>query len=270
MSAGDIAWGGVRPRPEQTLVALSVSGATGATVKAAKLAKSAGAKVVAVTAGATSPLARTADHLITIPSPPACDSVPAGGFLSMGLAIAGLLGAATADTPATLSGQLDELVAELAEDRITPPAMLPAAISVLSLPELAAARRFWTLKVIEAVGIAARSVPLEEWGHVDYFLGPQPHLDIVLLGAHGRERAAELGATMLRVGHDQRVFDVASLGTDLPESNTIREILVNLVVGAKGAIFADECARVWGRTPFRGGAIDMSASHIQSPNVAAS
>ncbi|MFF5290902.1 hypothetical protein [Paractinoplanes globisporus] len=45
---------------------------------------------------------------------------------------------------------------------------------MLTLPDLRAAGDIWSLKLIEATGLAARSVPLEESGHVDYFVGPQP------------------------------------------------------------------------------------------------
>lgn len=269
-SAGDIAWGGALPRSGQAVVALSVSGTTDATVTAAQLAKEACAPVIAVTAGATSPLASTADYLITIPQPPACDSVPAGGFLTMGLAIAGLLGRASESTATALVERLETLVEGRAGKLLAPTATLPAAISVCSLPELQAARRFWTLKFIEAAGLAARSVPLEEWGHVDYFIGAQPHLDLVLLGGHGRNRAAALRETMARVGHDHFILDAVSDFGPVPGSDEASAVLTNLVVGAAGALFADACARAWDRVPFRGGAVDMSAAHIQSPSMATS
>ena len=102
------------------------------------------------------------------------------------------------------------------------PLQPPSGISVLTLPDMRSAGEFWSLKLIEATGLPVRSVPLEESGHVDYFIGPQPHVTVQLVGSEGRERHAQLSEALRRNGHDLVRLDVGSMiEAGIPGATTI-------------------------------------------------
>ncbi len=132
---------------------------------------------------------------------------------------------------------------------------------MLTLPDLRSAGEFWSLKLIEATGLPVRSVPLEESGHVDYFIGPQPYVTVHLVGREGRERHAELSDALRRNGHDVVSLDVAQW-TETRDLEGGDECIA-VATGAIGAYVATEVAERWGRVPFRNGEVNMDASHIQ-------
>ena len=112
---------------------------------------------------------------------------------------------------------------------------------MLTLPDLRVAGDFWSLKLIEATGLAVRSVPLEESGHVDNFVGPQPHRTISLIGAAGAKRHDRLAAALAANGHAVLALRIPGVGDWADE----------LGVAALGAYVAEEAARAWRRRPLR-------------------
>jgi hypothetical protein len=139
------------------------------------------------------------------------------------------------------------------------PAAAPEAISVLTLPDMRSAGDFWSLKLIEATGLCVRSVPLEEAGHVDYFVGPQSHLTIHLVGAQGAARHARLAQALAGNGQSVMIMTRPDGATASSESGDV------VASAALGAYVAEEAALRWGRHPFRNGEVPMDARHIQVP-----
>src|SRR5882757_6900159 len=260
LSAGDLTWSETLPAACDTVVGISHSGTSGATVRALRLARAAGMKTVAVTSQPSSPLADSADAVQLVPTLRVEETVPCAGHVMLAQGVAAVCGVDTAPIGAALAGVLDgvrDLVgAQLAE---LPPAA-PAAVSVLSLPELRGGADFWVLKLIEACGLAARNVPLEESGHVDYFIGPQAHLTLQLLGTQGRPRFDRLAEALRSTGQRVQRIDLSGLvPVEAPDAWLIRD----LATAIAGAWFAHGAASVWGRPPFRGGAVNMDAGHIK-------
>lgn len=256
LSAGDVAWGGNGPSGVDVSIALSWSGRTGATIRAAEVVKASGQPVWAITSNPDSPLAQLADRHLQIPNETRDEEIPVWGFALHSLAVLAVLGI-PADLPRVLE-TADILSALL--DSSALPAAAPHAITVTSLPDSHATAEFWSLKLIEATGIAARLAPLEEIGHVDYFIGPQPHLVLIPLIDSGRERAERLGEALARNGNTVLTFDLANHAPAL----TAHEFA--LALSLAGGAFAHKVAKTWRRPPFRGGQVDMSARHIQVPS----
>jgi hypothetical protein len=255
ISAGDVAWTGLAPRGVDVSIALSWSGRTGATIRAAETARSRGQVVWAITSNPDSPLAQLADRHLALPNDPRSEEIPTWGFALHSVAVHTLLGH-TIDLDAVLDaatdlGEAPEAVAG---------AQAPSSISVGHLPDSHSTAEFWSLKLIEATGVAARVVPLEELGHVDYFIGPQPHLTLIPVIGSGHQRARRLGDALRRNGQTVVEIDLRSRQAELNDHEFA------LALSLAGGQFAAAAARAWGRPPFRGGQVDMSAQHIQVPS----
>lgn len=260
-SSGDLVWCSRRSAARATLVAISSSGATGATVLAAETAARQGVSTVAITASADSPLTEACDRSLVVPRLTVTETVPAAGYLTLSLGVLAACDVDLSDVP-PLIGDSIQALAEPASQAVEKfPPELPWGISVLTLPDLRSAGEFWSLKLIEATGLPVRSVPLEESGHVDYFIGPQPYVTVHLVGREGRERHAELSDALRRNGHDVVSLDVAQW-TETRDLEGGDEC-VAVATGAIGAYVATEVAERWGRVPFRNGEVNMDASHIQ-------
>lgn len=258
-SSGDLTWTGRVPAGVRTVVGISHSGTSGATVRALRLATEAGLRTVAVTSNLDSPLAEAADEVQLVPSLGLEETVPCAGHLMLGLGVAAVCGVDTAGATAELAALVDAQRATIAEALDAAPAAVPSGISVLSLPELRGAADFWVLKLIEATGLVARTVPLEESGHVDYFIGPQANLSLQLVGADGAERFARLATALESTGQTPLAVGLAA-----PASRDERAgVLFELAGAVAGTVFAEAVAARWGRPPFRGGAVNMDASHIK-------
>lgn len=253
MSAGDIAWTQRAPRGVDVSIALSWSGRTGATIKAAEVVKGSGQPLWAITSNRDSPLAALADHHLELPGEERHEAIPSWGFALHSTAVLGVLGTSVS-LPRVLEAanrlEKSPLGAAL-------PGAAPHAMTVAALPDSFAAAEFWSLKLIEATGVAVRVVPLEEIGHVDYFIGPQPHLVVIPLVCAGRERAERLGDALRANGHIVVMLDLVEAEPNLSDDE--RRLALSLV----GASVAGKTAHAWARPPFRGGAVDMSAQHIQ-------
>ena len=259
VSAGDITWTGTVPAGARAVVGISHSGTSGATVRALRIARDRGLRTVAITSNPDSPLATEAAELQPVPSLEVAEQIPVSGHLMLGLGVAAVTGQDTIAATSALAQALDGLDTAVDEAAGTLPIDAPQAVSVLTLPDLRGTGDFFMLKLIEATGVAVRTVPLEESGHVDYFIGPQPHLALQLVGGVGRQRFDRLRAALEHTG--QTVLQI-QIGAETTLSG--RDQLLREYTGAVfGSLFAAAAARRWARSPFRGGAVNMDASHIK-------
>jgi hypothetical protein len=117
------------------------------------------------------------------------------------------------------------------------------------------------LKLIEATGVSVRTTALEESGHVDYFIGPQPHLALQLIGGAGQQRFDRLQQALEHAGQTVQQIQIGTAASGL-----LRE----LCGAVFASLFAGGAAKRWGRPPFRGGAVNMDASHIKLDGQAVS
>jgi len=262
MSAGDLAWSDRLPPAFDTVVGVSHSGRTAATVRAVEAARVAGLRTVAVTARDSSSLTGAADSTVLVPTIDVDEEIPAAGYVTLALGVLGLAGTNGLESGggAELADGLVALASSAAyvTDRL--PALGPAAISVLTLPDLRGAGDFWSLKLIEATGLCVRSVPLEEAGHVDYFIGPQSHLTVHLVGAQGIDRHRRLAEALAGCGHHVLIVETpARLTGGEP-------VWPEIAMATYGSHVAQQAARQWSRSPFRGGQVPMDARHIHLPD----
>ncbi|XBH21371.1 SIS domain-containing protein [Jonesiaceae bacterium BS-20] len=256
ISAGDVAWSGNAPAGVEAVVALSWSGKTGATINAAKVAKAAGLEVIAITTNEKSPLAELADTHVVLPQFTIKEEIPAIGYAVHAAASMALCGLEDINLESVASdwnnssAQVARLVTEAGD--------IPHGITIASMPDAHGSAEFWMLKIIEATGLTVRTAAIEEIGHVDYFLGPQPHLMILMSGAQEAPRADSLGAALARNG--QTVLQVR-LADFTSSTGATRQV----VGGVIGADVSEKLADKWGRPYFRNHEVDMSAQHIQVP-----
>jgi hypothetical protein len=259
ISSGDIAFAGRVPRGARTVVGISNSGTSGATVRAVELARTSGLRTVAITADAGSPLASVADEVQVVPRVRVDEAVPCMGHLLLGLGVAAVCGEEVTHAADLLASRLGRLTSVLRPAIDALAHTRPEGISVLSLPDLRAAADFWMLKLIEATGLSVRCVALEESGHVDYFIGPQSHLSFSLVGSLAIDRHERLGRALATTG--QTVVPVV-VDAEAP-ADTLDGLLLDLVGAVAGTVLAEAAAHAWGRPPFRGGAVNMDAAHIK-------
>jgi hypothetical protein len=259
LSSGDLTWTRRLPFGTDTVVGISHSGTSGATVRALRLAAEEGKRTIAITSNADSPLAAAAAETQLVPSLGIEEVIPCAGHLMLALGVAAVAGDDVAGAASDVARSVESQEPELIRVVRDLPAEVPQGISVLTLPDLRGAGDFWMLKLIEAVGLTVRTVPLEESGHVDYFIGPESHLVLQLVSAVGRARFNRLAVALETTGQTVRQVVV-----EAPDTWSSRSALVLELAGAAaGAVFAAEAAKRWGRPPFRGGAVNMDAAHIK-------
>jgi hypothetical protein len=259
MSSGDITWMGTLPAATTAVVGISHSGTSGATVQALRIAREAGARVIAITSNPDSPLAAEADELQLVPNLGIDEEIPVGGHLMLSLGVAAVSGQDTADATSQLARACAGLGASVEEAVAQLPGLAPAGISVLTLPDLRGTGDFFMLKLIEATGVSVRTVALEESGHVDYFIGPQPHLTLQLVGGAGQQRFDRLQQALESTGQTVQQLQIGPASTGTARAEFLRELSGAIVA----SLFAGGAARRWSRPPFRGGAVNMDASHIK-------
>ncbi len=259
LSSGDLTWSGRLPFGTETVVGISHSGTSGATVRALRLATENGKRTIAITSNPESPLAAAADEVQLVPSLTLQETIPSAGHLMLGLGVAAVAGEDVAGAAADIAALLEAQGETLAAAVEALPASAPNGVSILTLPDLRGAGDFWMLKLIEAVGVGVRTVPLEESGHVDYFIGPEPHLTLQLVGNVGVARFDRLAVALESTGQTVRQVRLAP-----PAGQSARDgIVFELAGAAAGSVFAGEAAARWQRPPFRGGAVNMDARHIK-------
>ncbi|WP_353081207.1 SIS domain-containing protein [Tessaracoccus lapidicaptus] len=260
MSSGDIAWMDQAPAGCDTVVGISHSGTSGGTVKALRIARRAGLKTVAITSWAESPLAQAADVVQPVASLRYPEVVPVAGHLMLAQGVAAVCGVDTTAVNRQLLDNLDVIEALVEASAGELPTTLPQGISILSLPDLRSAADFATLKFIEATGLTVRNVPLEESGHVDYFIGPQSHLTLLLQADAAAFRFERLAQALEATG--QTVHTVIWPGA----ANTPEDFLVrDLAMAVHNTWLAYRASKLWARPWFRGGQVNMDASHIKLP-----
>jgi len=257
LSAGDLAWADQIPPLLGSVVGVSHSGRTRATVRALERAHEAGLGTVAITADGDSAIAAVADRAVVVPRLDLAETIPAAGYVFLALAVLEVAGGAAIGGARRVGENLAALAASAGSVRGGIPSTRPLGISILTLPDMRSAGDFWSLKAVEATGLCVRSVPLEESGHVDYFIGPQAHLTVQLIGASGQARHARLARALADNGHAVVSIDATR---QLNEPDPLHK---QLAVAAFGACFAHELSVRWNLTPFRNGDVPMDASHIQ-------
>jgi hypothetical protein len=256
-SAGDIAWTRSVPPRIDTVVGVSHSGRTTATIEALKVAREHRLRTIAITVNQGTAITTAADEVITADDIHLTETIPAAGFLSLAVAVLSLLEADTTSAFRAVGTTMSALADNASKMAASLPRTMPAAISVLTLPDMRAAGDFWSLKLIEATGLTVRSAALEESGHVDYFIGPQPHLSLHLIGKHGAARHTRLAAALTVNGHTALSLRAAAIVADSERWQ------LELATAALGAYVAEEAADTWKRPPFRNHSVPMDARHIQ-------
>ncbi|MFG2041379.1 SIS domain-containing protein [Dactylosporangium sp. NPDC048998] len=259
MSSGDITWTGTLPAATHAVIGISHSGTSGATVRALRIARDAGVRTIAITSNPDSPLADESDELQLVPNLGIAEEIPVGGHLMLSLGVAAVSGQDTSGVNSALAQALSGLDAAVDDAVEQLPLSAPTSVSVLTLPDLRGTGDFFMLKLIEAAGISVRTVALEESGHVDYFIGPQPHLALQLIGGAGRQRFDRLHQALEHTGQTVQQIQI---GAATPVSGH-DQLLRELSGAVFGSLLAGAAAHRWGRPPFRGGAVNMDASHIK-------
>ena len=261
VSAGDIEWMEELPARMDSLVGISHSGTSGATIRSIRRARQAGLTTVAVTSSPDTPLGESAEFVQAIPKLAVEESVPVAGHIMLALGVAAAIGIDVAGAPQRLAEVLEGPGGQLIEDAVAQlPDELPRGVTVLSLPDTRSGGNFWTLKLIEALGISARDVPLEESGHVDYFIGPELNLVVELVGRAGAARFERLDQALRANGMATMRVD---LGSAVPGTTAEDDLIRELLTAVVGTFVAKAAAAKWNRPPFRGGAVNMDASHIK-------
>jgi hypothetical protein len=257
-SSGDITWAGELPPATTTVVGISHSGTSGATVRALRGARDAGARVIAVTSNPDSPLASEADELQLVPNLRIQEKIPVAGHLMLSLGVAAVCGQEVRGIQHQIAQSITDYAHSVTAAAGTLPSVTPNGVSVLTLPDLRGAGDFLMLKLIEATGVAVRAVALEESGHVDYFIGPEPHLALQLIGGIGQERFDRLKTALEHTGQTVSQIHIG----DAVRSHSDGQLVRELAGAIFGSLLAGVAAERWGRPPFRGGAVNMDASHI--------
>lgn len=261
VSAGDIEWMEELPARADSIIGISLSGTSGATIRSIRRGNGSGLNTIAVTSSPDTPLGESATHVQAIPRLEVDETVPIAGHLMLALGVASACGLDVSQVPAKLADVLESVGQRLIDDAIAQlPATMPSGITVLSLPDTRSGGNFWTLKFMEACGIPSRDVPLEESGHVDYFIGPEPNLVVGLVGRSGAARFDRLFQALHANGMPILSLD---LGAAVPGDSDDDDLLRELVTAVIGAFVAKAAGEKWDRPAFRGGAVNMDASHIK-------
>jgi fructoselysine-6-P-deglycase FrlB-like protein len=260
MSSGDITWTEQLPARVDTIVGISHSGTSGATVCALRLARAAGVHTVAITSNPDSPIAQAADDVQIVPMLTLEEAVPSAGHIMLALGVAAVCGETITNGPKLVAEALARTEPLIEETVASLGIAAPASVSVLTLTDLRSAGDFLALKLMEATGVAARLAPLEESGHVDYFIGPQLHIAVQLISGQGRSRHERLKTAL--VANGQKVIAV-DLSRAVTPCSVQEEIILDITAASFSAFVSHGASVAWGRPPFRGGAVNMDASHIK-------
>jgi glucosamine--fructose-6-phosphate aminotransferase (isomerizing) len=190
--------------PASAVACISFSGQVGRTIEAAIQARRFGHRVVAVTGDADSPLAREADHVVTLSVPTLGYSPGTSTYLAMLLALLQLavLWNEGAGEPSLLASALAR-APELARQTLAavdgPVNALAERLSKQSWitflgagPNLASAA-FGAAKLFEGPQMLGTVTSLEEWAHEEYFVTrPQTPVVVVAPSAASLDRANEI------------------------------------------------------------------------------
>ena len=243
------------------VVAVSSSGDVARTVEAAQQWRQRGALTVALTANPESRLARAAERCLQITLPP---FAAAPGVRSFFLSAAALY--LLAVRIGEVRGRFPQAQADHLRTRIPHAADLLARMLPAVEPQLAALARQWRghrryellaggparaaaaygrAKLLEATGVPAIDVDIEEWVHLDYFArDPEACATLVLCPPPARDggRVRELEPLLQRLGRPYRILTGPALADQfraaiaLPAGDD--DLLAALPYAAAVALFA--------------------------------
>ena len=243
------------------VVAVSSSGDVARTVEAAQQWRQRGALTVALTANPDSRLARAAERCLQITLPP---FAAAPGVRSLFLSAAALY--LLAVRIGEVRGRFPQAKADHLRTRIPHAADLLARMLPAVEPQLAALARQWRdhrryellaggpargaaaygrAKLLEATGVPAIDVDVEEWVHLDYFArDPEACATLVLCPPPARDggRVRELEPLLQRLGRPYRILTDPALANQfraaiaLPAGDD--DLLAALPYAAAVALFA--------------------------------
>lgn len=243
LSSGDITWVGRVPAAVSTVVGISHSGTSGATVRALRIARESGIRTVAITSQPDAPLAHEADEVQLVPQLGTHEVIPVAGHLMLSLGVAAVCGLDVTAVPSAVGSALHRMEVTVLRTLAAFPTDAPAALSVLTLPDVRGTGDFAALKIIEATGVTVRTVALEESGHVDYFIGPQPHLSLVLTGGVGHARADRLGAALEHAGHTVVTVQIGDPSVGDVCTELVRELAGAVLMSALAGVAAERWRR---------------------------
>ncbi|MEU5634079.1 SIS domain-containing protein [Streptomyces rishiriensis] len=270
------------PPPARVLtIAVSASGRTPLVIRAAEQTRAAGGVTVALTGGARSPLARTADATVLLALP---DQEPSPGVRTYQASLLGALLLATAlgqarghldrtDADAVRGelGALADAVEATVDDlvvrtrRIADRIADAPALAVLGSGPSHGTALYSAAKVIETSAVLAIGQDLEEWCHVERFAGPAD-LPTFVLAPPGRcsdhargvaRRATELGRRVVTVAPVDRL-DGSGTWAALPVHGQVREEFSPLLYHLFAAPLACHLAQLLDRIPFAAGRPDTT------------
>lgn len=237
-----------RLKPADVVVAASISGSTTATAKAVAAARAAGARSCAITMAPDSPIARAADHVITLPYRPISRQTPHTLDFAMTIAAVLAIAAAKGESNVALDMLPDVIAGALAvpDDQIDAAARLWSPTTNLYVlgagPGLATAR-YIVAKFHEAFGCAAIAAELEDMAHGQHLALRGGDAAVLLaLDQPSRTRASAVLPGLVRLGLKCAVIggDTGSVGIDIPATDGWPAQVAAAVVGQRLCLRAAE------------------------------
>ena len=276
----DFARYGVRYLPENSaVIAISFSGLVGRTIEAARQAAVFGHRVVALTHETDSPLASTADDILTVDVPTLGFSPGTSTYIGMLVTLLALAGdlAETGPYEGGLSKQLT-LLPELATEtlRLCEDPALDAAqqllgarvVTFLGAGPNEASARFGAAKLVEGAQQLSAATNLEEWAHEEYFT-TRPGEPVVVVAPTGAasDRAGEIvselsfiGATTVVIG-DQ---SLTSKSVHLPLSANVPEELSPVLAALPLSLLGFHLAALSGKRSYNFPSEDAKKEHYDT------
>lgn len=257
-------------------VAISVSGNSPLVVRSAEQARAEGGAVVALTANAASPLARSAYGTVLLDLP---GQEPSPGVRTYQASLLGALLLATALGQAR--GHLDRATADLLRDELGALADAVEAtvdesigrtrqiadriahapvLTLLGSGPSHGSALYSAAKQVETAAVFAVGQDLEEWCHVERFAGPFD-LPVLVLAPAGRSAGPALRVARRAAGLGRRLVAVAPADdldgfpawAALPVHGQVREEFSPLLYHLFAAPLACHLAQCLGRVPFAAG-----------------
>lgn len=275
--------GYLRPQGPNTelVIGVSVSGGVARTIEALQLAPMTGARALAFTGSADSPLGQIAPQVFEVVVPPPPEALPSGNVPGVRSYVASQLALYTAairiaEVRAVIStreanGLRQELrdLAEIAEATIAvckePVRELvdgwakPIELVYVGAGPLYGTAMFSAAKMIEASGAPALAQETEEWGHIQFF-NEGPSIPTILIDAGGFStgRTVEIAQSANTIGRNVVAVVPASeraisqyAHTVLPVKGSVRECFAPLVYHIPGALLAAEYSAKIGAEYYR-------------------
>ena len=259
--------------PASTVVCISFSGKVGRTIEAAVQARRFGHRVVAVTGDAGSPLAREADHVVTLSVPTLGYSPGTSTYLAMLLALLQLA--------ALWKGDRSELsrVPELASETLAaaggPVSALAERLSERSWVTFLGAgpnhssAAFGAAKLFEGPQMLGTVTNLEEWAHEEYFVtGPQTSVVVVAPSGASFDRANEILSELNYLKADSVLVSDATPsvrpGTLIPLASGLPEEFSPILAVLPLSLLAYHLAKARGQASFEFPSAEAAQEHYET------